>query len=400
MKWYPNYIPEILIALKEIFENNKQADKYIQFLLKKNKKWGSRDRKFVSKVLYDIVRWKKYYAFLAQSNLSTIEGKKKILTVWSLLHQVPIPNELFFSDISLQKIEERKKQPIPSDISFSLPTWLYKLGSEQLGEHKWQQELKALNREAELVIRVNTLKISRNRLIEIFKKENIDVYTLPDYPDALFLNKKYPLTQTKFYKKGYFEIQDASSQLISPFTGAKPGMTVIDACAGAGGKTLHLAAQMNNKGEILAYDINSKKIKELLIRIKRNGVKNITDVAIITPEIVKRNKNKADILLIDAPCSSIGTLRRKPGLKWQLSSQKIKQINAIQKDILTNYEIMLKPGGSLIYVTCSILPEENEKMIHNFLQKKKKYTFVSDKTIYPSSMQGDGFYMAKLLKKT
>jgi len=194
-------------------------------------------------------------------------------------------------------------------------------------------------------------------------------------------------------------MQDASSQLVTPFSGAKPGMFVIDACAGAGGKTLHLAAQMQNKGQIFAYDIYQNKIDELNKRAKRNNVTILKETSIINQEIIKRNENLADILLIDAPCSSLGTLRRKPDIKWKLKPEKISQIKVIQQDILNSYVSMLKPGGTLIYVTCSILPEENQENIMYFLKQNKNFTFVEDKTLLSSVTNNDGFYMAKLKKQ-
>jgi 16S rRNA (cytosine967-C5)-methyltransferase len=193
-------------------------------------------------------------------------------------------------------------------------------------------------------------------------------------------------------------VQDASSQLVAPFSEVKPGMTVIDACAGAGGKTLHLATQMKNQGQLFAYDIYQSKIDELNKRAKRNGVRILAQTAVITPKHIKRNTEIADVLLIDAPCSSLGTLRRKPDLKWKLNPAKIAQIKVIQQDILSKYASMLKKNGLLIYVTCSILPEENQDNVKSFLEQNKNFIFVEDKTILPSQSGHDGFYMAKLLK--
>jgi len=398
MKWYPNIYNEIIRALEAIFEEGRQADKYIQALLKKNKKWGSRDRKFVAKVLYDIVRWKRLYEYLAGTTIEAPDGKQRILSVWSLLNEVPLPDYLVFEDISLKSIEEKKRNLSDKSIEQSVPEWLFDKGAEQLGEDRWIQELEALNREAEVVIRVNRLKTDTSRLQKFLSKSGIQTHTDERYPDALFVQSRKKLTALPAYRQGLFEIQDASSQLVAPFAGARPGMTVIDACAGAGGKTLHLASLMDNKGKIFAYDIYKPKIEELLRRAKRNGVKNIAEAGLIDKKIIHKNREKADILLIDAPCSSLGTLRRKPGLKWELTPGKLQKINLIQKQIIDEYEKMLKPGGHLIYITCSVLPEENEKVINAFLNQHKNYTFVAGETIYPSAARGDGFYLAKLLK--
>jgi len=394
LKYYSPLMP----FLTGISRRISMADKYIQALLKKQKKWGSRDRKFVAKLLYDIVRWKRYYEYLAQTTLKTPEGKNRVLSVWTVLNELEVPDYLFYKDINIEQIRQRDKGLKNFAIRQSVPDWLYDLGKTQLDKKSWEAELAALNKEAELVIRINTLKTTLKDLKKILDKENIVYEENQAYPDALFLKNRKKITHLSAYKNGFFEIQDASSQLVAPFTGVKPGMTVIDACAGAGGKTLHMAGLMNNTGKIYAYDIYPSKIKELKKRATRNNVKNIVEAEVIDSKTVLKNKHRADILLLDAPCSSLGTLRRKPGLKWELTPEKLTQINVIQKDILENYEIMLKPGGTLIYVTCSVLPQENKEIVNNFLKKHKNYTFVSEKNIFPSQNSGDGFYMAKLIK--
>jgi len=398
MKWYPNIAAAIIKALEDIFNHQKQGDKVINALLKSQPKWGSRDRKFVAKVLYDVIRWKRLYEYLSSTDIETEKGKWAVLGVWSVLNQIDLPDWEEFKRLNRDEIIDKNNSLTDEKIKQSVPDWLFDLGQAQL-KSDWLTELKELNKEAEVVLRVNSLKTTPGKLQKILEKEGLETYRHQDYPEALFLKNRRKLTHLKSYKQGLFEVQDASSQLVAPFTGVKPGQTIIDACAGAGGKTLHLAAQMQNKGQILAYDIYESKIKELNARAKRNGVKNIVESGIINLNTLKNNYHKADILLLDAPCSSLGTLRRKPGLKWELNSDKLRQINVIQRDILNDYESMLKPGGILIYVTCSILPIENQEVIKNFLETNKNYKFVEDKTVLPSKSKGDGFYMAKLKKQ-
>lgn len=397
MKWYPNLAQAIFQALEAIFNQERQADKTIQSLLKAQKKWGGRDRRFVAQVLYDIVRWKRLYEYLGQTNILTPQGKWQVLGVWAILNHLDLPDWAVFKQVDTQLILQKNQNITNEAVKQSVPDWLYELGLSQL-KHNWVATLKALNEEAPVTVRANRLKINSEQLKRIFGSQGIETYQDPAYPEALFLKDRKKLTGLKSYRQGLFEIQDASSQLVAPFTGAKAGAIVIDACAGAGGKTLHLATQMQNKGQIKAYDIYPAKIEELRKRARRNGVKNIVESGIIDTEVLKKNHEKADILLLDAPCSSLGTLRRNPGLKWQLKLEKIKQINVIQHNILDTYESMLKPGGHLIYVTCSVLPSENQLIVKNFLSNHKNYTFVADKIILPSQAKGDGFYMAKLKK--
>ena len=398
MRWYPNIAQAIITELDDIFNRQKQANKVINSLLKSQKKWGSRDRKFVARVLYDIVRWKRMYEHVAEADILTREGKWRVLGAWSVLNRVDLPDWVDFQHVDIEEILLNIQNIQDESIKQSVPDWLFQLGKKHLGK-QWQTELVAMNEEAPLTIRVNRLKTSPEKLMTILNREGVETFREDVYPDALFVKERKKLTHLKSYRQGLFEVQDASSQLVAPFTEAGPSDIVIDACAGAGGKTLHLATQMQNKGQIYAYDIFDSKIEELLRRAKRNGVKNIVEAGIINPKVVMKNKEKADVLLLDAPCSSLGTLSRNPGLKWELNMDKLQNINAIQRNIINDYEQMLKPGGYLIYVTCSILPLENEMIVNNFLSTHKNYIFVEDLTIYPSTAIGDGFYMAKLKKQ-
>ncbi len=397
MKWFKNTAYGVIEALEKIFNQNYQADKIIQKLLKSNKKWGSRDRKMISKALYDIVRWKRKYEYLSGSDINTLEGKWRILTLWSILNEIHVPDWFQVQTTELlEKIKIAKEADF--DIEQSIPEWLYQWGKNEMGKEEFEKEIKALNKEAETIIRVNTLKTDIETLQKILLKKGIKTFKNPDFPEALVIEGKPKLTHLDCYKKGLFEIQDASSQMVAEFINPKPGQKVIDACAGAGGKSLHLAAKMKNQGEIIAMDIYPQKLKELKKRAKRNGVKNIKETSLINSDIIEKHKNSADILLLDVPCSSLGTLKRKPGLKWELTPDKIKRIRYVQKDILNKYPQMLKPGGELIYVTCSILPSENKKQIKEFLKQNKNFTFVEEKSIKPSKTWHDGFYMAKLKK--
>lgn len=395
MKWYRNTAFAAIEALEKIFNKNYQADKVIQKLLKSNKKWGSRDRKMLSQALYDIVRWKRKYEALSNADITQMEGKWKILALWSLLHDIEIP-EWFDVDIRELKSQIKQEKNLPFAIKESIPDWLYETGIDEMGKENFEKEIRALNEEAETVIRANSLKTNPQKLKNILQKEGITGYQKKEFPDALFIEGKPKLTHLRSYKEGLFEIQDASSQKVADFINPKPGETIIDACAGAGGKSLHLAAKMKNKGNILAYDIYPRKLKELTKRAKRNGVKIIKETGLISPKIVEKNKETADILVLDVPCSSLGTLKRKPGLKWKQKPENLNQIKILQKNILKDYAKMVKPGGYLVYITCSILPSENRKQVEEFLSSNKNFTFVEELKVLPSKSGYDGFYMAKL----
>ncbi|HAR19787.1 MAG TPA: RNA methyltransferase, partial [Cytophagales bacterium] len=198
--------------------------------------------------------------------------------------------------------------------------------------------------------------------------------------------------------KGFFEIQDAGSQAIAPFLQAEPGMYVIDACAGGGGKTLHLAALMQNKGHIVALDVEEKKLTNLETRAKRADA-TIVESCLISDASIARLYQKADRLLLDVPCTGLGVLNRNPDAKWKLSIKEIDRVRKIQQSILENYPSMLKKKGIMVYATCSILPSENSNQVRRFLENHPKdFDLLEEKQIWPSEGQ-DGFYMARIQKK-
>ena len=205
---------------------------------------------------------------------------------------------------------------------------------------------------------------------------------------------------TNAFKEGLFEVQDASSQLVAKFLDVQPGMKVVDTCAGAGGKTLHLAALMQNKGNLIAMDIYVSKLKKLKVRARRNGVHNVDIKVIDSSKPIKKLYHKADRVLIDAPCSGLGVLKRNPDDKWKLSPEFFERIKKTQKEIMQQYSKMVKPGGKLVYATCSILPSENQDQVHEFLASEsgKDFIFVKDKRILAHESGFDGFYMALLQK--
>ena len=217
----------------------------------------------------------------------------------------------------------------------------------------------------------------------------------------MVLPERANVFRTEAFHNGYFEVQDASSQLVAAYLDVKPGMKVVDTCAGAGGKTLHLASLMQNKGQIIAMDIYESKLRKLKVRAKRNKAHNIDMRVIDSTKPIKKLHGKADRVLIDAPCSGLGVIRRNPDSKWKLQPEFIDNIKKIQQEILQSYSKMVKPGGKMVYATCSILPSENQNQVKTFLASEagKDFTFVSDKKVMAHISGFDGFYMALLEKK-
>jgi 16S rRNA (cytosine967-C5)-methyltransferase len=321
----------------------------------------------------------------------------KLVGVWCLWKNNTLPDWGVFEDLSKENFDTQYEAfKSIRKIRESIPDWLDALGEAELKNH-WETELHALNEEARVVLRVNSLKINRNKLQQLLEKDGIATYTEPGFPDALILEKRQNLFNRKEFLEGSFEIQDAGSQLIAPYLQAEPGMIVIDACAGGGGKTLHLAALMKNKGRIISMDVASGKLAELQKRAKRDGAICIETKIIESSKTINTLANVADRVLLDVPCSGLGVIKRNPDAKWKLSVDFIEKIKILQQEILKDYSTMVKPGGLMVYSTCSLLPSENEKQVATFLESHKDFELLDEQTIYPS--QGfDGFYMS-LLKR-
>lgn len=234
-----------------------------------------------------------------------------------------------------------------------------------------------------------------------FNEEGIETYAPKGYKDALVLAKRQNLFRSPTFKEGLFEIQDASSQLVAAALEAAPGMRVIDACAGAGGKSLHLAALMENKGRILSMDVEEWKLKNTKLRARRAGVSIIEPKVIEGNKTIKRLKESADRLLLDVPCSGLGVLRRNPDTKWKLSPESIENMLTVQQEIIQNYSTMVKPGGIMVYATCSILPIENQDQIAAFLKSERGQNFelVEDQKVLAHESGFDGFYIARMKRK-
>ena len=396
MKLFVNLARAVVSALEMIFEQNKYADKVIEKVLKQNPKWGARDRRFIAETTYDIVRW---YRFLQNITEAEENDYWKLLGGWCVLHQVPLPPWTEFKDINEKRILDRNiKMKSIRRFRESIPDWLDTLGEQELGK-RWEKELNSLNEEAAVVLRANALKISAKDLHQALRDTDIETDYLRDFPDALVLSERQNIFRHPAFKDGLFEVQDAASQLIAPFLRVNPGMRVIDACAGAGGKTLHLAAIMKNKGRIIAMDVEAFKLEELQKRAKRAGVSNLEIKHIESSKTIKRLENSADRLLLDVPCSGLGVLKRNPDAKWKLSLAFIENVKELQQHILRDYCNMLKKDGLMVYSTCSVLPSENERQVEKFLEGNgDRFELVDQKHSWPT--EGfDGFYMALLRKK-
>ena len=402
MRLHRNLCFAVIDGVLEVFNDNKYADKVIQALLKRDKRWGSRDRGFVAETTYDIVRWKRLYAEIADvKEPFSRDDAWRLFAVWATLRGIKLPDWKYFENTPTRKIKGRFDEACKiRKIKESIPDWIDALGIKELGESVWSKELAKQNEQADVILRVNTLKTTKKELQLKLGAEHIETVEIKGYPNALKLVERANVFKTEAFKMGWFEVQDASSQLVADFLEVAPGMKVVDVCAGAGGKTLHLSALMQNKGSLIAMDIYESKLKKLKVRAKRNGAHNIDLRLINSTKPIKKLKEKADRLLIDAPCSGLGVLRRNPDSKWKLKPEFLDKIKKTQQHILQDYSKMLKPGGKMVYATCSVLPSENQEQIAKFIasEEGKQFKLIKEKKIFSHKSGYDGFYMALLEK--
>jgi 16S rRNA (cytosine967-C5)-methyltransferase len=403
MRLHKNLVLAVIKILDGVFNQDFYADKTIEKVLKLDKRWGSRDRAFIAETSYEIVRWKRLYLEIADVKKPfQYKNLWRVFSVWAVLKGINLPNWTEFQETPKRRIKG-KFDELSKIRKFreSVPDWIDKLACEEIGEKKWEKEISELNKMAELVIRTNTLKTNSSELQKILLNEEISTETINGYPDALRLKKRVNLFKKESFQKGLYEVQDASSQLVAPFLKIEPGMKICDICAGAGGKTLHLSALSKNKGQILAMDIYKHKLIQLKKRAKRNSAFNIETKLIENNKSIKRLKGKIDRLLIDAPCSGLGVLKRNPDSKWKLQPDFLNKIKDTQLKILKQYSKLIKENGKIVYATCSILPSENEHQINSFLKSEEGQDFKleEEKKISPLSSGFDGFYIARLSLK-
>ncbi|ABQ07780.1 RsmB/NOP family class I SAM-dependent RNA methyltransferase [Flavobacterium johnsoniae] len=403
MRLHRNLVYTTIDSLNAIFNEGEYADKVVARALKKDKRWGSSDRKFVAETIYEIVRWKRLYAEIAEvKEPYDRDNLWRMFAVWAVLRGYPIPDWRQLEGTPERKIKGRFDELSKvRALKESIPDWMDELGVKELGEKIWSKEITAQNQPAKVILRTNTLKGTKESLRNTLMDLNIETEYLKDQPEALVLKERANVFLTDAFKQGLFEVQDANSQLVAGFLDVKPGMRVVDTCAGAGGKTLHIASLMENKGQLIAMDLYESKLKQLKLRAKRNGAFNIEYRIIDTTKVIKKLHEKADRVLIDAPCSGLGVLKRNPDSKWKLQPEFIDNIRKVQSEVLESYSKIVKPGGKLVYATCSVLPSENQEQVEKFLKTEigQQFTFIEDRKLLASESGFDGFYMALMERK-
>lgn len=397
IKIHQPIIDTVVACVKAIFEEEKVADKEVQHALKQNKRFGARDRSMIAESVYDIVRWKIKYMHQLEIFDKEFNQYSHLVLVSLLNRKYEILNPAIFNinNTQLQELIATIQLPIAQNyIASSYPEVFYTYCEKTIGEN-WHNLANALNEKPAVFIRTNTLKTTANELSALLSNENIEHTFLQD--DAIQILSKNNLKNSDLYQQGLFEFQDIGSQAIGQFlydaieNKAKlKDCTILDLCAGAGGKTLHLSALLKNNGKIYATDFKAVRLKNLQQRAQQAGC---TNVEIIDFKEAKQLKN-IDYILIDAPCSGSGTFKRQADLKYKVSLEKIEMYQSIQEDLLNSYTSVLAKDGKIVYATCSILPLENALQLNHFIKNNSSFTLEKEQQLLPTEYNGDGFYMA------
>ena len=395
IKLFPALVQAVHFALRRIFSEGAYADKVVPELLRQHPRWGARDRQFVAETTYDIVRWWRKYWFMLGEDANLNAPALQDIIALSLLqrgYSILNPDLLGVADIGV--LQKKLYTPCPNiAIAESVPQWLYDRFLLEYNDAKLVARLLGALNELPLVyLRVNTLRTTVEKTVKQFEKEQIATERVADASAALLLSTRKNLLKNDLYLNGHVEFQDIGSQMIGEFCKVKKGMTVVDVCAGAGGKTIHLAALMQNKGTIYATDKNTHRMAQLYKRAERAGVDILK---IKTLEDLDGMPNKADVVLIDAPCSGLGVLRRSPDTKWKLKEAFVNELVETQIEILRRHQSLPKVGGCIVYATCSVLFSESEYQVRDFLAEQPNFVLEDEQRMQPYD-GFDGFYMARL----
>ena len=384
-----------LSALISAYLQGKNPEVALNHLLTRNPRWGKRDREMLRHYFYTFLRYRNLVEALAARCAGASAAYLATVSIWLSDGVLPAFDER--GKPFAQCLEQNRQGLLQSPLyRYGIPQWLWD-NLQSVAPDRREKLLHRLNLPSRPVIRINTLKITPKEMTDLFRRKGYRFSPGP-WPEALIFEKNYRLTSTPWYRRGLFEIQDLHSQQVVKFAGVRPGQTVVDACAGAGGKTLQLAAEMNNSGTLVALDIDRQKLSELTQRARRAGVENLKYAGLPHKQIIDQWAGKADLVLADAPCSSSGTYKRKPHRKWAWGEHRFRQTLQIQAGILDDYSRLVRPGGKLIYITCSVLPAENQRQIQSFLERNNSFIFVRDLHLNPGPEVGDGFYVAELKK--
>jgi len=376
----PNALPALAAALdilEQVLTFERPTDAVLSYHFRNEPKLGSHDRAFIAEAVYGVLRRLRGLQVIAAP-----ATPRRLLLAWLARHGGVNMRQFegVVKDDELAWLKEMKAADLstqPESVRLELPDWLYERLHARFGDHL-PALAEALNRPAPLDLRVNSVKMARDDVLKMFAAEGIAATATPYSPLGIRMQGKPALQKHPLFIEGGVEVQDEGSQLLGLLLAPRRGEMVCDFCAGAGGKTLLLGALMANTGRLYAYDVSEKRLNNLKPRLARSGLSNVHPQLIAherDPKI-KRLAGKFDRVLVDAPCSGLGTLRRNPDLKWRQSPESLMELTAKQAAILESAARLVKAGGRLVYATCSLLEEENEGIVQAFLAAHPDYRLV------------------------
>jgi 16S rRNA (cytosine967-C5)-methyltransferase len=414
MRLPPALIGHTEEVLREILRFTGPADNTLSLYFREHPRLGGRERGVFAEAVYGLLRNKLVYTSFAESGQGPSMRRLALLGLADAAGTDALGGLTPEETDWLNRVMQIDRNMLPAALRANLPQWLYDRLLERFGEEETQKLAQTLNTPAPLDLRVNSVKASREQVIAELAEAPIRAEPTPYAPLALRILKKPALQNLPLFKSGAIEVQDEGSQILAQILGARRGEMVVDFCAGAGGKTLALGALMRNTGRLYAFDISEKRLAKLKPRLARSGLSNVHPVVIAheNDAKVKRLAGKIDRVLVDAPCSGLGTLRRNPDVKWRLTPQSITELNTKQFSILEGAARLVKAGGRLVYATCSIMEEENESIVRKFLEANTSFHLVPMQQVLdeqkiplqmddflklvPQVHQTDGFFAAVL----
>lgn len=352
--------------IEKVFKFDHPADAVVARHFRENKALGPRERATLSDTVYAVLRERLKLEWLARSG----SGSK-----WRRLAILGFPGDRDFLKSALTEAEKTwldacarvSEADLMAPHRHNLPEWLAQALREQVGD-EFDALVASLNQPAPLDLRVNTLKAKREPVLAQLRAAGLQAEPTRHSPLGIRLEGKPSLAKVSAFVSGEVEVQDEGSQLLALLLDAKRGEMVVDFCAGAGGKTLAIGAAMRNSGRLYAFDTSAHRLEAIKPRLARSGLSNVHPVAIAheRDERIKRLAGKIDRVLVDAPCSGLGTLRRSPDLKWRQTPETVVAQAELQQRILASAARLVRPGGRLVYATCSLLPQENEEAARAF----------------------------------
>lgn len=357
--------------LAQVVEFEHPADALLSKFFRENRKLGMKDRNVIAETIYTILRhYIKLTKVVSVKNSFTLIGYTWVKLLGVGRHEIRELRTINLGE--LDKLPELDMEVI------ELPEWVIQQLSLSITSPEINNLAKAMVKQAPLTLRVNTVKASRNDVLEVFAEQGIKVKPTLLSPYGVKLNDKAALIKNEVFLNGKVEVQDEASQLAGLLLDPKRGEMIVDFCAGSGGKTLLFGMLMKNTGRIYAFDVNERRLGNLTPRLARSGLSNVYPQLIASENDakVKRLAGKVDKVFVDAPCLGLGTLRRNPDLKFRQSESGLTEINVKQAEILAAASNLVKPGGMLVYATCSILRAENQNIIEGFLTKHPEFKII------------------------